>query len=148
MFWNPFGNLFGLILPFIFILVGVRMLRHFLGAGRRTHDDHRMPPLPYDDLTTTTHYPARADLPDGESIETVIFRLADEMKGRLTVSDIVIGTNLGLKEAERVIDRLVDGAHVTMEVNESGRVIYEFPEIIARYEQDEEGGTIGSSPRR
>ena len=56
------------------------------------------------------------------------------MKGRLTLSDIVIATNLNLKDAEQVIESMVDGIHVTMEVKDNGRVVYEFPEIIARYE--------------
>lgn len=82
------------------------------------------------DFDTITTYPSlKPPRREGE-----IFRLADEMKGRLTLSDIVIATNLNLKEAERVIDSMVDGTHVTMEVRDSGRVVYEFPEIIARYE--------------
>lgn len=81
------------------------------------------------DETIASYPPVKPPGREGE-----IFRLADEMKGRLTVSDIVIATNLNLKEAERVIDSMVDGTHVTMEVRDSGRIVYEFPEIIARYE--------------
>jgi hypothetical protein len=79
--------------------------------------------------TISKYPPLKPPMREGE-----IFRLADEMKGRLTLSDVVIATNLNLKEAERVIDSMVDGMHVTMEVSDNGRVVYEFPEIIAKYE--------------
>ncbi|MBN2553809.1 MAG: hypothetical protein JXB06_13610, partial [Spirochaetales bacterium] len=63
-----------------------------------------------------------------------IFRAAYKHEGRLTVSDIVLETDLGLKEAEEVINGMVDGTHVRMEVEDSGLVVYEFPEIISRFE--------------
>ena len=40
---------------------------------------------------------------------------------------------LNLKEAEEVINRMVDEIRVRMVVDEKGLVIYEFPEIIARF---------------
>jgi hypothetical protein len=82
------------------------------------------------ELDTITPYPP----PSPPVTEAQIFKLADEMKGRITLSDIVIATNLNLREAEGVIESMVDGTHVTMEVKDSGRVVYEFPEIIAKYE--------------
>ena len=140
--FRPFG-MFGFIVPIFFVLIGVRVLRSiFRGDDRRSHrkmGEYDVPPLPYDDATRESHYVAA---PSDDPIEASIFKLAKELKGRLTVSDIVIGTNLGLKDAERVIDGMVDGAHVTMEVSDSGRVIYEFPEIIARFEDDEKGKGI------
>ena len=91
--------------------------------------DLRLPDRDSDYDTITGYPPLKPPVREGE-----IFRLADEMRGRLTLSDVVIATNLNLKEAERVIDSMVDGIHVTMEVSDSGRVVYEFPEIIAKYE--------------
>lgn len=141
MFFSwPFGGLFGLLVPFFFIFIGVRVLRYFLGGASRTHrstfEEYEQPSLPYDDVTSRTRYagPVPDAAPSAESYETAIFKLADEMKGRVTVSDVVIATDLGLKDAERIIDALVDGVHVSMEVTDSGRVVYEFPEIIAKYE--------------
>lgn len=61
-----------------------------------------------------------------------IYRLADKYNGRITISDVIIQTGLNLKDAERVMNNLVDGQHVCMEVNDDGWIIYEFPEIIAR----------------
>ena len=69
--------------------------------------------------------------------EVALFRLADKNKGRITLSDAVVETGLGIKEAEEILNDLVDGSHVRMEVTDSGSVIYEFPEIIAKYEEKE-----------
>lgn len=81
-------------------------------------------------MGTVTSYPS-TKLHD---MESRIFKLAQGMKGRITLSDIVIATNLNMKDAEQLIDSMIDGIHITMEVNDKGRVIYEFPEIIARFE--------------
>ena len=83
-----------------------------------------------------TRYHVGKQIPDS-TYESKIFRLADEMKGRITVSDIVIAMDVSIKDAERLIERMVDGMHVTLDVTDSGRVIYEFPEIIAKYESDD-----------
>ncbi len=69
------------------------------------------------------------------SIENRIFRAAFKHEGRLTVSDIVLETDLGIREAEEVINGMVDGTHVRMEVEDNGLVVYEFPEIISRFEK-------------
>ena len=61
-----------------------------------------------------------------------VFRLATKRQGRLTLSDIVIESGLGLKEAERFMDSLVDGLHVQIEVDAKDLINYEFPEIQAR----------------
>ena len=72
--------------------------------------------------------------PGSRSIENRIFRAAFKHSGRLTVSDIVLETDLGIREAEEVINGMVDGTHVRMEVEDNGLVVYEFPEIISRLE--------------
>jgi hypothetical protein len=69
------------------------------------------------------------------SIENRIFRAAFKHSGSLTVSDIVLETGLGVREAEEVINGMVDGTHVRMEVQDDGLVVYEFPEIISRLEK-------------
>ena len=69
-------------------------------------------------------------------IEAVVFDLAYRRKGRITVSDIIIATGTGVKEAEGLINGMVDGSRVTMEIDDRGLVIYEFPEIIARFEDE------------
>lgn len=70
--------------------------------------------------------------------ESRVFRLAYKNRGRITLSDIVLETELGLKDAEEIIDEMIDGVHVRMEVREDGLVLYEFPEIIARFEGNDD----------
>ena len=65
-------------------------------------------------------------------LENRIFRLAYRLGGRLTVSDLLVDTNLTSAEAERVLGDLVDNSRVTIEVRDDGLVFYEFPEIIDR----------------
>ena len=65
-------------------------------------------------------------------LENRIFRLAYKLGGRLTVSDLVVDTNLTSAEAERILTGLVDNSRVTIEVRDDGLVFYEFPEIIDR----------------
>ena len=77
---------------------------------------------------------SRYRLQDTDDAEHQIFRLADKLKGRLTVSDVVVHTGLGIHEAEEAMNQIVDGYRVKMEVDDRGIVLYEFPEIIARYE--------------
>ena len=63
-----------------------------------------------------------------------IFRAAYKHRGRLTISDIVLETDLSIREAEEIVNGMVDSTHVRMEVEDNGLVIYEFPEILARFE--------------
>ena len=70
-------------------------------------------------------------------LESVVFNLAQRLKGRITLSDVIIETGLGVRDAENFINNMVDGVRVRMEVDEErGFVIYEFPEIIDRAESD------------
>ncbi len=65
-----------------------------------------------------------------------LFQLAQRLGGHLTVSDIVIETGLGVSEAERFIESMVDNTHVRMDVDDNGMVVYVFPEITARHARD------------
>jgi hypothetical protein len=47
-----------------------------------------------------------------------------------------VETGLDLEQAEKVIESMVDGMRVRMEVDERGVVVYEFPEIIMRFENE------------
>ncbi len=138
MFWfsSPTLGIFGIIVPLLIFVFVMRLVRGFFRSSRRDIESRmnrlRFPGTEPEYGTITRYPPVEPPATEGE-----IFRLADEMKGRLTLSDIVIATNLSLKEAERVIESMVDGIHVTMEVQDSGRVVYEFPEIIARHEDSD-----------
>ena len=47
-------------------------------------------------------------------LESEIFRLAAQRQGRLTLSEVVIETGMGLREAEELMDRLAKGTHVRL----------------------------------
>ncbi len=87
---------------------------------------------------------ARRD-PQLARLESSIFRLAARRGGRLTLSDVVIETGMGLKEAEGFMDRLANGTHVRLEVSQRGTIYYDFPEIAReKPEQAEEQSTGGA----
>ena len=67
-------------------------------------------------------------------LQAKVFQLAYRLKGRITVSDIVVETGLSVQEAEKLVEGMVDNSRVRMEVNDNGLVTYEFPEIISRFE--------------
>jgi hypothetical protein len=142
MFFFLFGpfRIFFLILAISF---GVRLLRRFIlpridrpfrRSGLRGPD--RTGPL-YPGIHEAG--PAeRLGSPDQreprlQTHESEIFRLAARMKGRITLSDVVLETGLGLKQAEELLEGMVDGTHVRMEVSPRGIIVYEFPELIDRF---------------
>ena len=120
---------FGFLLPLIFIVIVTRVASAFFRSSSRRYrfpddyDDYRRP------LETLEK------IPPPENHDAMLFKLAYRLKGRLTVSDIVVETGMGVAESERLIQSLVDSNHVRMEVDEQGIVTYEFPEIIRRLEQ-------------
>lgn len=124
----PFGFIFPLIVFFIFARVASGYFRSH--RRRRWLDD--------DEFDARLERGMAGSIPAGRSgsHEARIFKLAYRLKGRVTVSDIVVETGLGIHEAEQLIESMVDNAHVRMEVDDSGLVTYEFPEIIRRFESD------------
>jgi hypothetical protein len=137
-FTSPTFGILGFVFPLLFFFLIFRIVRSFFRSSHRNIES-RMRELRFPEreteYDTINRYPPLAP----PVRESEIFKLADEMKGRITLSDVVIATNLNLKEAERLIESMVDGTHVTMEVSDNGRVIYEFPEIIAKYENNDSG---------
>ena len=125
MITTPFAVFFRVLVPVLAFLLVARVLAGLMrGSWRRGLPDDR----------------AEEALPDGyrplprTGEEARIYKLAYRLKGRLTVSDVVVETGLGVKEAEQAIQALVDHVRVRMEVDEDGIVTYEFPEIIRRFE--------------
>lgn len=126
LFWGfPF---FGIILVFMVVGLAMRVLRRFFLKSDR-HGTQRT--FPFDDDLFLPGFEGYGSSHDG--LENRIFKLAYEMKGRLTLSDVVVGTNLTMKEAESSMNRMVDGSHVRMEVEDDGTILYEFPEIKKRF---------------
>ena len=123
---------FSFILPLIiFVLIMRAAVGFFRGISRRSF--RQFP----EDLWTPAgpDQRAAAALTRGRNTdEARIFKLAYRLKGRLTLSDIVVDTGLSVHEAESLVEGLVDNVHVRMEVDDRGMVFYEFPEIMRRFE--------------
>jgi len=59
-----------------------------------------------------------------------VLSLARAHGGRLSVTLVASELSLDLQEAERLLDSLVDGRRVDLQVDDAGRVSYVFPELI------------------
>jgi hypothetical protein len=128
-FLFPFGILIPFLLIFLALRFGARLFQDYFRGGGRLDSYGRWIP------GTGARNPLDVfRSPRGQSLEARVFRAAYKQRGRLTVSDLVIETGLGIKEAEELMNHMVDGLHVRMEVDDRGLVVYEFPEIIARFE--------------
>ncbi|TFH04418.1 MAG: hypothetical protein E4H09_03645 [Spirochaetales bacterium] len=122
---------FFFIFPLIFVFVVARVAARFIRGGQRTNSLMRnhfeVPPIQGPPATRIAH---------GPSQEAQVFKLAYKLNGRITLSDIVVETNMGIRESETLIESMVDTSHVRMEVDPAtGIVTYEFPEIIRRLEE-------------
>jgi len=122
-FWGPFFFVFPVFIIYMIV-------RHISAPPKHRHfrwylDDYYR--------SFESGYPDSG--PSEESNQVSIYKLAYKLKGRVTVSDIVIETGIGVKEAEELIQSMVDNQRVRMEVDENGILVYEFPEIIARLER-------------
>jgi hypothetical protein len=127
----PFAILFPALLIFLLIGFGSRFLGDFF---RRLEGRQRRNGWLGDDASRTNgRFPGRGSMRQ-QNLEARIFRVAFKRKGRVTVSDIVLETGLSIKEAEETLNAMVDGMRIRMEVDERGLVVYEFPEIMARFE--------------
>ena len=127
--WPAFG--FFSLLPILFIFLVFHLVRLGLRDPRREREEREE----REDATWSGGFRERAparDYPRRGRLENRVFRLAYQLGGRLTVSDLVVDLDFGLEEAESFLGRLVDSTRVTMEVRDDGLVYYEFPEIIAR----------------
>lgn len=122
---------FSFLLPLIVFFVLSRVASGFFRSVRRGRIDDD-----FFDERLRERGPRSIEARRGASQEARIFKLAYRLKGRLTVSDIVVETGLGVHEAEELVESMVDNNHVRMEVDERGMVTYEFPEIIRRFESE------------
>jgi hypothetical protein len=124
-FWFPFGILIPALFIFLIFRFGMRFFHELFNNHNRLNTWDRWR------LHDRSGF---FQMPGSRSIEGRIFRAALKYSGRLTVSDIVLETDLSIREAEETINGMVDGIHVRMEVGDDGLVVYEFPEIISRSE--------------
>ena len=134
--WPAFG--FFTLLPILFIFLVLHMVRVALRETRT----RRRPEAPWGrghrERMTMHEQRAVREAPRRGRLENRVFRLAYRLGGRLTVSDLVVDLDLGIEEAESFLNQLVDSTRVTMEVRDDGLVYYEFPEIIARRNRDDD----------
>jgi hypothetical protein len=71
------------------------------------------------------------------SVQRRIMQLAQDSGGVLTVSDVVLATGFSMNKAEEILNEMVDGFRIKMEVTESGIVHYEFSELIRNQERSQ-----------
>jgi hypothetical protein len=130
-FWFGFPFLF--LLPLFVAAIAIRAGSHFFRSMDQS-DRRYFPGRNWEgnDLLSDIYGAPRG----AQSPEPRVFQLARKLGGRLTVSDVVIDLGLDVREAEELLQSLVDNVRVRMEVDENGRVTYEFPEIIDRFEQE------------
>ena len=107
------GWIWVLILP-VAIFLGIIFFRWLTGRSYRGLNLDRL------------RKPKTRDQP----IQYQIMRLAFENGGLLTVTDVVLETELPIKQAEETLNSMVDSYRVKMEVEDSGIVVYEFVELI------------------
>ena len=128
---------FWILLPFFFILIalriGTRVFRDIFKELDGSHrEDFRIAGSGREWLQNLRSPKQKKP----QSLEAQIFRLAYKLKGRVTLSDIVLETGLSLKDAEEKVTGMIDGLRISMEVDNRGLVIFEFPEIISRFEEN------------
>jgi hypothetical protein len=63
--------------------------------------------------------------------ERSVLRIAREKGGRLTPALVALDCDMGMEEAERVLDDLAKKGHASLQVREDGRIEYEFSEFMS-----------------
>lgn len=114
--------------PFFFLfpaLILFYIVRRLLGSNHHREYDRFLDDPDFNDSFHTR-----------ESSRVRIYKLAYKLGGRLTVSDIVIETGMEVEAAEKLIQSMVDQQRIRMEVMDDGLVVYEFPEILARFRNE------------
>lgn len=130
-----FGMLFSFFFPMIFLFLALRLgASLFRNLQQRDDRPYVRPGEEGRYMGDYTGYRTLGGRPS--SLEARVFKLANRRKGRITVSDVVIETGLGVGEAEQLLQSMVDNVRVTMEVSDDGMVTYEFPEILRRYDEE------------
>ncbi|UCF99753.1 MAG: hypothetical protein JSV89_09490 [Spirochaetaceae bacterium] len=84
---------------------------------------------------------AQPQKPSIASVEKQILLAAKEENGVVTPALIALKTDLSIQEAEKKLDELAQNGYTVMQVRESGRIEYEFPEFMPRL-GDNAGETI------
>ena len=64
-----------------------------------------------------------------ESLEHVILNIAKENKGILTVSEVALGAEISIEEAQKNLDTLVKKGFAELRVRKSGSLVYVIPDM-------------------
>ena len=105
-FFGPFAA----VIPLLIIFVVVRAVTRY----RRSGNSFVQPSA--DDVPGLPRSPG---LIRGTSQDARIFKLAYKLKGRLTISDIVVETGMPLHDAQQLIESMIDNAGVEGAVRSS-----------------------------
>ena len=130
------GLFLGFELPFLLPLLFAFGMVRIISRQRRQPANQSWARPAGDGVDRTPEYEPRRAVRPGRTDESRIFRLARSQGGAVTVSDVVVETGLDVNAAEAMLDRLVDGLRVTMDVEDDGSVVYSFPEIRRRIDRD------------
>ncbi len=114
-----------ILIPFLVISLLIRFLR--IINYRRISNAHPLRPRGFLNLLPVGRNPGKRV--SSEEFEVYVYRLAVKKKGRLTPAYIVVDSGLSMTEVEKRMNSLIDHVHIFMEVEDSGRVVYEFPEF-------------------
>ncbi len=87
-------------------------------------------------LVTGTRDRKLSSLEREAETEKQILRIAREQNGKVTASLAALGTNLTIKEAEGVLERMAREGHAVMNVTSDGRLVFEFPEFLPQLRSD------------
>ena len=107
--WALFGAFFGGLLPAARGIAGMIEARGTAPAARKASERER-----------------------ALENERSVLGLARGKGGRLTPALVALDCDMGIDEAERVLDGLVKNGHASMRVREDGRIEYEFSEFLPR----------------
>ena len=69
-----------------------------------------------------------------ESLEQVILKIARENKGVLTVSEVALGAEIPIEEAQKHLDSLVTKGHAQLRIRKSGSLVYIIPDMAEKDE--------------
>jgi hypothetical protein len=128
---------FPLLAVFFFLFFSDSLEKTFMRRTSRRRKTYRDIENTHDAIEDVSYSADSDPAQEYKQIQVSVFRLAARNKGRLTLSDVVVETGLDLEKAEKLMDRMVDGAHVQIDVNDKGMIFYVFPEIISRTEHEE-----------
>ena len=67
-----------------------------------------------------------------EKPERMLLRLAKENNGKLTVSEVVLGADISIDEAKKLLEALVSKGFAELRVTKSGSLVYVIPDMMNR----------------